>query len=215
MNGRRLLSIISVLALSGCATATMESVSEGAADASYEAYRETIEQLDQLKSYHVFTQSYDHAYAEDYEYLEESQTDVSVGEESDQAQETTNIYFVYEDGTKEDVTCNATELEDSGQSEGCQMVHTFADGSVVHSDGYEMDAEKRMSQQYFLLMENLEDATYTKDGDKWTITGSSDAGNTYVATLTVDADGLPQTFTYAYEDLGISMTRTISDVRYG
>ena len=140
MNGRRLLSIISVLALSGCATATTESVSEGAADASYEAYRETIEQLDQLKSYHVFTQSYDHAYADDYEYLEESQTDVSVGEESDRAQETTNIYFVYEDGTKEDVTCNATELEDSGQSEGCQMVHTFADGSVVHSDGYEMDA---------------------------------------------------------------------------
>lgn len=211
MKHLRILPLSVLLALFGCTAANTQG--ETAANASYEEYCKTIERLDALKSYHVSTSSYDHAYAEDYEYLEESQSKITVGTDSDTAVETTTIYFVYDDGTKEDVTCNATELAQAEPSEGCQMVHTFQEGSVTYSDGYAADAKKRMSQQYFMIMENMEDAVYVKEGNEWTISGTSDAGNDYTATLRVDESGMPQTFTYVYEGLGISMTRTVSDIQ--
>ena len=89
---------------------------------------------------------------------------------------------------------------------------TYENGVRTYSDGYEDETAQRMSQQYFMMMDNLEDAQFTLEGDTWTISGESDAGNAYTATLRVDADGMPKTFTYAYDSLGLSMERTVSDI---
>lgn len=182
-------------------------------NASYEEYVKVVEQLDQLKSYHVSTQSYDTMYADDYQYMEEAEADVQVGEEEDTAIEQIQLYFVNEDGTKEDVTCNSSELTQEDATSGCLLVHHFQDATLMYSDGYETSAEARMSSHYFMIMLNMEDAIYTKNGNTWTITGASDAENKYIATLTVDEKGYPSKFTYAYESLGISMTRTISELQ--
>ena len=58
-----------------------------------------------------------------------------------------------------------------------------------------------------------DDPAYSKQGNTWTIKGTSDADNDYIATLTVDEEGYPKTFTYAYDSLGISMTRTVSEIK--
>lgn len=149
---------------------------------------------------------------EDYDYEERSETQVNVGAEGDSASETTMSYHVYEDGTSKDVTCSSSELEGSDQEGSCALVHTYENGVRTYSDGYEDETAQRMSQQYFMMMENLEDAQFTLEGDTWTISGESDAGNAYTATLRVDADGMPKTFTYAYDSLGLSMERTVSDI---
>ena len=39
------------------------------------------------------------------------------------------------------------------------------------------------------------------------------AALTYVATMVVDDNGIPEQFTYTYEDLGITMIRTVSQIR--
>lgn len=44
------------------------------------------------------------------------------------------------------------------------------------------------------------------------ITGDDDAGNVYTATRRVDEEGMPKTFIYSYDSLGLSMERTISDI---
>lgn len=121
-------------------------------------------------------------------------------------------YHVYEDGTSKDVTCSSSELEGSDQEDSCALVHSYENGVRTYSDGYEDETAQRMSQQYFMMMDNLEDAQFTLEGDTWTISGESDAGNAYTATLRVDEDGMPKIFTYAYDSLGLSMERTISDI---
>lgn len=200
------------LLLTGCSN-VKEAETDKTEEVSYDTYREVIERLDQVNSYHVTTQSYDHEYASEYQYLEEAESDVTVGEVSDTAQETIRMYFVYEDGTKEDVTCNSTELADGDQIKGCMLIHQFSDETLLYSDGYETSTESRMSAHYFMIMENLEEAAYSKQGNTWTIKGTSDADNDYIATLTVDEEGYPKTFTYAYDSLGISMTRTVSEIK--
>lgn len=212
MKGSSVCLALSMVLLAGCSAASTNTKTNDAA--TYEAYKATVEQLDQVKSYHVSTVSYDHDYASDYEYMEQNEADVMVGKSSDTATETIQMYFVYEDGKKENVTCSSSELEGTAENEsGCQLVHRYEDSTLIYSDGYETQAAAHMSQQYFLIMENLEDASYTKEGDTWTISGSSQAGNDYVVTLTVDEEGYPEKFTYAYDGLGISMTRSISDIQ--
>ncbi len=207
---RELGVCFSLCLLFGCSSSVQVREDTGA---SYEEYVQIIEQLDQVKSYHVSTQSYDHMYAEDYQYMEEAEADVQVGEEEDTATGNIQLYFVYEDGTKEDVICSSTELTGVDETNGCTLVHPFQNATLIYSDGYETSVETRMSAHYFMIMPNMEDAVYTKNGDTWTIQGASDAENEYIATLTVDEDGYPSQFTYAYDSLGISLTRTISELQ--
>ena len=196
-------------ALCGCSGEVQE---QPAAAADYEGYAAVIAQLDEVQSYRVSTVSTDEDYGEDYAYEERSETTVSVGEEGDSASETTMSYHVNEDGTSKDVTCSSSELEGSGQEESCALVHSYENGVRTYSDGYEDETAQRMSQQYFMMMDNLEDAQFTLEGDTWTISGESDAGNVYTATLRVDEEGMPKTFIYSYDSLGLSMERTISDI---
>ena len=196
-------------ALCGCSGEVQE---QPAAAADYEGSAAVIAQLDEVQSYRVSTVSTDEDYGEDYAYEERSETTVSVGEEGDSASETTMSYHVYEDGTSKDVTCSSSELEGSGQEESCALVHSYENGVRTYSDGYEDETAQRMSQQYFMMMDNLEDAQFTLEGDTWTISGESDAGNVYTATLRVDEEGMPKTFIYSYDSLGLSMERTISDI---
>lgn len=196
------------MALCGCS----ETQEQPAATADYESYAAVIAQLDEVQSYRVSTVAREEDDGEDYDYEERSETQVNVGAEGDSASETTMSYHVYEDGTSKDVTCSSSELEGSDQEDNCALVHTYENGVRTYSDGYEDETAQRMSQQYFMMMENLEDAQFTLEGDTWTISGESDAGNAYTATLRVDADGMPKTFTYAYDSLGLSMERTVSDI---
>lgn len=206
MKKRIMTAVICMLFLSGCTAAKIDS-------AAYEEYKDTVARLDRLAGYHVSSRSYDHHYARDYEYVEISETDVTVNAIYDEAVEVSKIYFVYDDQTKKDVTCDSSELAGCEQSTGCELVHHYQYGKHVHSDGLEEDAANHMSQEYFLILDNAEQASFQKNGAKWTIKGESDAGNEYVATMVVDDNGIPEQFTYTYEDLGITMIRTVSQIR--
>lgn len=206
MKKRIMTTAICFLFLCACTSEKTDSV-------AYEEFKDTVARLDQLASYHVSSKSYDHHYARDYEYLEESETDVTVNTVYDEAIEVSKIYFVYDDQTKKDVTCDSSELAGCEQSTECELVHHYQYGKHVHSDGLEEDAANHMSQEYFLILDNAEHASYQKNGVKWTIKGESDAGNEYLATMVVDDNGIPKEFTCTYEDLGITLIRTVSQIR--
>ena len=80
-------AVICMLFLSGCTAAKIDS-------AAYEEYKDTVARLDRLAGYHVSSRSYDHHYARDYEYVEISETDVTVNAIYDEAVEVSKIYFV-------------------------------------------------------------------------------------------------------------------------
>src|SRR5699024_5731261 len=111
-----------------------------------------------------------------------------------------------------DVTGSSSELDGRGQEESCALVDSYENGVRTYSDGYEDETEQRMSQQYFMMMENLEDTQFTLAGDTWTTGGERHPGNVYTATLRVYEEGMPKTFIYSYDSLGLSMERTISDI---
>lgn len=177
---------------------------------SYDGYMETVNKLNNVKSYHL-QNSYILMHTEDNRVKRVEDFDVTVGEVNDAATGTYKDISITMDGEPTGRSCGLRKqypvdgvegTYEIDSEESCEGLSSVKDGSL-YIDEMNMTELVRLSSYLVLKDDEFKNQTFTFKDSVWTVTGYQKSGETekidFKITMEVDAKGYPSKLVYYRE----------------